>query len=118
MRKLDVNWVREQFPALKQLVNGQPAVFLDGPAGTQVPHPVIAAINGYLETSNANTCGAFEDNRLDYVFDHPDRFARAGSIGIVFGAGEPCMTRPATDGGHFLARAAAFPESAPPLCRP
>jgi cysteine desulfurase family protein (TIGR01976 family) len=58
-----VQKVREQFPALRHTVNGQPAVFLDGPAGTQVPHQVIAAINGYLETSNANTCGAFDTSR-------------------------------------------------------
>ena len=44
MGKLDVNWVRAQFPSLGQAVNGQPAVFLDGPAGTQVPRQVIAAI--------------------------------------------------------------------------
>ena len=63
MGKLDVQRVREQFPALKQTVNGQPAAFLDGPAGTQVPRQVIAAMTEYLETSNANTCGAFATSR-------------------------------------------------------
>ncbi|MCL4524761.1 MAG: cysteine desulfurase-like protein [Acidobacteria bacterium] len=63
MGKLDVQWVREQFPALKQSVNGQPAVFLDGPAGTQVPQRVIDAMREYFETSNANTCGAFATSR-------------------------------------------------------
>ena len=63
MGKLDVHWVREQFPALKQTVNGQPAVFLDGPAGTQVPRQVIAAIVNYLETPNANIYGAFATSR-------------------------------------------------------
>jgi len=33
----DITWVRQQFPSLKLQVNGQPAAFLDGPAGTQVP---------------------------------------------------------------------------------
>jgi cysteine desulfurase family protein (TIGR01976 family) len=63
MAKLDVRWVRAQFPALEQTVNGQPAVFLDGPAGTQVPQQVIAAMREYLETSNANTYGAFATSR-------------------------------------------------------
>lgn len=56
---LDVSWARSQFPALKQTVNGNPAVFLDGPGGTQVPQRVIDAISDYLRESNANTHGAF-----------------------------------------------------------
>jgi len=44
-------------------VNGQTAVFLDGPAGTQVPTQVIHAIQSYLLTSNANTGGAFLTSR-------------------------------------------------------
>lgn len=60
---LDVNWVRAQFPALKQMVNGHLAAFLDAPAGTQVPQRVIDAVRGYFENSNANTCGAFVTSR-------------------------------------------------------
>src|SRR5579864_3945502 len=60
---LDVNWVRAQFPSLKQMVNGHPAAFLDAPAGTQVPQRVIDAMREYFEQSNANTCGAFATSR-------------------------------------------------------
>jgi len=60
---LDVNWVRAQFPALKQMVNGHSAAFLDAPAGTQVPRRVIDAVRDYFENSNANTCGAFATSR-------------------------------------------------------
>jgi len=56
---LDVAWVRSQFPSLQTQVHGQTAAFLDGPAGTQVPAQVIAAIQDYLTHSNANTHGAF-----------------------------------------------------------
>lgn len=56
---LDVQWVRAQFPSLKQIVNGYPAAFLDAPAGTQVPQRVIDSVRDYFENSNANTCGAF-----------------------------------------------------------
>jgi cysteine desulfurase family protein (TIGR01976 family) len=60
---LDSAWVREQFPSLKLRVNGHPAAFLDGPAGTQVPKQVMDAIQKYLLNSNANTCGAFATSR-------------------------------------------------------
>ena len=60
---LDVNWVRAQFPSLQTQVNGQPAAFLDAPAGTQVPLQVMQAIQSYLMTANANTGGAFLTSR-------------------------------------------------------
>jgi cysteine desulfurase family protein (TIGR01976 family) len=63
LQQLDVNWVRQQFPALSQTVNGKPAVFFDAPGGTQVPQRVIDAIANYLSTSNANTGGAFVTSR-------------------------------------------------------
>lgn len=56
---LDIAWVRSQFPSLQRQINGLPAAFLDGPAGTQVPTQVMHAIQGYLMSSNANTGGAF-----------------------------------------------------------
>ena len=59
----DLAWVRAQFPALAQTVNGHPAVFLDGPGGTQVPQPVIDAIADYLARNNANTGGAYQTSR-------------------------------------------------------
>jgi cysteine desulfurase family protein (TIGR01976 family) len=60
---LDLNWARAQFPALSLEVGGQPAAFLDGPGGTQVPQCVIDATTEYLRTSNANTCGAYATSR-------------------------------------------------------
>lgn len=60
---LDLAWVRSQFPSLAQSVNGQPAVFLDGPGGTQVPQRVIDAISDYLARNNANTGGAYATSR-------------------------------------------------------
>lgn len=50
---------RSQFSALQRTAEHQPFVFLDGPAGTQVPESVIAAIADYYRTSNANTHGQF-----------------------------------------------------------
>jgi cysteine desulfurase family protein (TIGR01976 family) len=60
---LDLAWVRSQFPALAQTVNGHPMVFLDGPGGTQVPQQVIDAIADHLARNNANTHGAYQTSR-------------------------------------------------------
>src|ERR1700683_50310 len=60
---LDLNHIRSQFPSLSQLVNGHPAVSLDGPGGTQVPQRVIDAISNSLRRDNANTCGAYSTSR-------------------------------------------------------
>jgi cysteine desulfurase family protein (TIGR01976 family) len=50
---------RSQFPSLSRLHNGKPLIFMDGPAGTQVPDYVINAMSDYYKKSNANTHGAF-----------------------------------------------------------
>lgn len=60
---LDLGWVRAQFPSLAQTVSGHPAVFLDGPGGTQVPQRVIDSITHYLSHDNANTAGAYATSR-------------------------------------------------------
>jgi len=59
----DLTWVRSQFPALLQTVNGHPAVFLDEPGGTQMPQRVIDAITNYLAHDNANSGGAYATSR-------------------------------------------------------
>ena len=58
---LDLTWVRSQFPSLAQTVNGHPAVFLDGPGGTQAPQRVIDAVADYLAHDDANTGGVLPD---------------------------------------------------------
>jgi cysteine desulfurase family protein (TIGR01976 family) len=62
-KSFDIAWVREQFPSLELQVNGQPAAFLDGPAGTQVPRQVMDAVQNYFLEANANTYGAFLTSR-------------------------------------------------------
>jgi cysteine desulfurase family protein (TIGR01976 family) len=57
---LDVSAVRARFPSLHQKTErGQPPVFFDNPAGTQVSQGVIDAVKHYFETMNANSGGAF-----------------------------------------------------------
>jgi len=63
--------IRKEFPSLQRKHNNLPMVFLDGPAGTQVPQSVIEAISHYYSTSNANTHGAFITTReTDDVIQH------------------------------------------------
>ena len=50
---------RADFPALSRTLNGQPLVYLDGPAGTQVPSRVIDTISHAYSHHNANTHGMF-----------------------------------------------------------
>lgn len=50
---------REQFPGLARRQGNWPAVFLDGPAGTQAPQRVADAVSHALLHCNANRGGAF-----------------------------------------------------------
>ena len=97
MATLDLAWVRSQFPALAQEVNGRPAVFFDGPGGTQVCQGVIDAISDYLMHSNANIHGAFATSaRSDHVIAEA-RQSMADFLGcdadeLVFGANMTSLT--------------------------
>jgi cysteine desulfurase family protein (TIGR01976 family) len=55
--------VRAAFPALGVRDGEQARVYLDNPAGTQVPRAVPTAISGYMVESNANLGGAFSTSR-------------------------------------------------------
>ena len=95
--KLDLSWVRAQFPSLSQTVNGYPAAFLDGPGGTQVPQRVIDAIAGYLKESNANTGGAYATSRRTDALIAEARQAMADFLNcdpdeIIFGLNMTTLT--------------------------
>src|ERR1039458_7779800 len=94
---LDIHWVRSQFPALAQTVNGHPAAFLDGPGGTQVPQRVIDAISDYLRRDNANTGGAYATSRNTDAMLADARaamadFLHSGADEIVFGPNMTTLT--------------------------
>ncbi len=98
----DVGAVRAQFPAL-----AGPAVFLDGPAGSQVPSSVIDAVANYLRTGNANAGGGFARSRATDALMVAARAAFAALVGtddpepIVFG---PNMTSLTFGLAHALGR--------------
>lgn len=97
VRKLDLDWVRQQFPALRQTVNGQPAVFFDAPGGTQVPQTVIDAISEYLSKWNANLGGAFlTSQRSELIVEQAHQamadFFNCAPEEVVFGANMTTLT--------------------------
>ena len=56
---LNPNSLRTQFPALQLNVDGETAVYLDGPGGTQVHQSVIEAMSSYLRHGGSNSGGPF-----------------------------------------------------------
>jgi len=89
----DVETIRAQFPALHQpAADGKPPVFLDNPAGTQVPQRVIDAVTGYYTRMNGNSGGVFatsqqSDAMVRRVRELAADFLNARSSDeIVFGA--------------------------------
>lgn len=66
----DVEQIRAQFPALALTDDGQPRVYLDNPAGTQVPLRVLDRIRDYLIHTNANGDGLFRTSiASDQILD-------------------------------------------------
>ncbi|SDY28448.1 cysteine desulfurase-like protein [Tindallia californiensis] len=59
----DIKKIRSQFPALDRKVNGNVAIYLDGPGGTQVPKRVTDKMTNYLLYHNANAHGHFASSR-------------------------------------------------------
>lgn len=51
---LNIDFIREQFPILKEKVNGRPLIYLDNAATTQKPLAVLESSRNYYERINAN----------------------------------------------------------------
>ena len=88
--KFDVDYIREQFPALSKTVNGVAAAFLDGPGGTQVPKRVVDQISDYLYRTNANIHGVFKtsvesDDRTWKAKEAYADFFNCSPYEVVFG---------------------------------
>ena len=77
----DCEKCRRDFPSLARTFNGRPIAYLDGPAGTQVPEPVIEAMSDYYRTANANTHGEFPVSRDTDRLLHETRVAAAAFLG-------------------------------------
>jgi cysteine desulfurase/selenocysteine lyase len=51
---LNISSIREQFPFLKETVNGQPLIYLDNAASAQKPSRVISRMSRFMESEYAN----------------------------------------------------------------
>jgi len=68
---MNLQEIRNSFPALSREVNGRKVIYMDGPGGTQVPTHVINAIEHYYNNSNSNTHGLFTaSEETDQMMTH------------------------------------------------
>ena len=63
MSVFPIDLVRREFPALSRSRNGATRVFMDNPAGTQLPRRVVDAVAGALVDAASNYGGFFENSR-------------------------------------------------------
>jgi len=97
-KPFDVEACRAQFPALQRRANGQPLVYLDGPAGSQVPQRVVDAISNYLINTNANHGGVFGSSVESDAMLHQAHQAAADLLGaddpncVAFGQNMTSLT--------------------------
>ena len=93
-----LEWCRNQFLALKRVVNGHPVAFFDGPGGSQVPQGVINAVGHYLAHTNANRGGQYataqeSDELLESAHATvADFVGTSHAESIVFGANMTTLT--------------------------
>ena len=86
-----IDYIRNQFPALKNKYREHVMAFLDGPGGYQVPNRVIEVMTKYLTEMNANTEGAFITSKKndEMIKDARNAFADFFNCSwdeVIFGA--------------------------------
>jgi cysteine desulfurase family protein (TIGR01976 family) len=92
--------LRQLFPSLNRRCpdSDQPVIYLDGPAGSQVPQSVIDAIGQYYLHHNANSAGMFPTSRETTQIMHDAHQAAADWFGTtepnecIFGANMTTLT--------------------------
>ncbi|HEX3071089.1 MAG TPA: cysteine desulfurase-like protein [Thermoanaerobaculia bacterium] len=92
-----VDDIREHFPALDRIHNGQPVSYFDAPGGTQVPRVVAEAMTDYLFHHNANTHWFYPTSEETDAIIERSRDAVADLLNadrgeIVFGANMTTLT--------------------------
>ena len=104
---------RADFPLLAQSINGEPLVYLDSAASSQVPNAVIDAIADYERNDHANV------HRGVHTLSHraTDRYEGArDSVQRFIGAASRCeivFTRGTTDAINLVAQSYCRPKLAP-----
>lgn len=100
----DITTLRDNFPALKNTMNGKPLVFLDSAASAQKPQSVIGAISAVYKSGYAN----IHRGLYRYSQDLTERFEGVRvKVARFIGAGserEIIFTRNATEGINLVAQ--------------
>jgi cysteine desulfurase/selenocysteine lyase len=102
---LEVERIREEFPILRQQVNGHPLVYLDNAATTQKPRQVVDALVRYYETTNANIHRGIHTLAVRATEQYEAVRAKAARHVGGEGHGNIVFTRNATESINLVARA-------------
>ena len=98
MTDFSIAQIRSQFPSLSIKDDGKTRVYLDNPAGTQVPNHVIARMNRAMIEQNANLGGFFTTTLIaealvNEAHETAAKFYNARSANeIIFGANMTTLT--------------------------
>ncbi len=93
-----IDFIRSQFPSLSRTIDGKPAIYLDGPAGTQVPLSVVKRVSDCMLNHNANRSGCFATSReVDFIMDQSheifaDFLGAPSAQSIAFGPNMTSLT--------------------------
>jgi len=96
--QIDLSAIRAQFPSLSATDNGTRRIYLDNPAGTQVPTTVVQRISDCLLHGNANIGGYFVTSGLAAEFVDTARNAVADFFNapspdeVIFGQNMTTLT--------------------------
>jgi cysteine desulfurase/selenocysteine lyase len=105
MKAYDPSRIRGEFPALAQVVNGNPLVYLDSAATSQKPRAVIEALDSYYQHDNANVHRGIHElsRRATVAFE-----GARGKVASWVNAAEPAeivWTRGTTEAINLVATA-------------
>ncbi len=95
---LDIAAIRERFPALALTDQGRRRIYMDNPAGTQVPRVVLERVQSALVQCNANFGGYFSTSIEATELSHQAHLAMADLLNatsereIVFGPNMTTLT--------------------------
>lgn len=93
-----IDAIRSRFPSLARRVDARQAIYLDGPAGTQVPQSVVDRVSDCMLNHNANRSGRFVTSReVEQLMGEShqafaDFLGAASSDSIAFGPNMTSLT--------------------------
>lgn len=93
-----IDFIRAKFPSLSRTIDGKPVIYLDGPAGTQVPLSVVKRVADCMLNHNANRSGCFATSReVDSIMDQSheifaDFLGAPSADSIAFGPNMTSLT--------------------------